>query len=220
VKAAEEAKQPVTANASKILSPTEAARQRQINELQAQLDIIDRQLANNREEEKRMKAVITDYQGRVAAVPARESELVELLRDSGTLTENYSSLLQKREAAKLNENLVRRQIGDQFRVLDAASLPEKSYNRTQRIGVLLAGPVGGLFFGIVLIGFFEFRDSSFKTEDDIQRLLGLPVLALVPVLTSDRDRRKRRTRRLVFDVAGTVLLLTSVAVIVFWRLQS
>ena len=43
-------------------------------------------------------------------MPARESELVELTRDYTTFNESYNSLLKQREAAKLNENLVRRQI--------------------------------------------------------------------------------------------------------------
>ena len=67
-------------------------------------------------------------------VPTRESELVELTRDYSTLQETYASLLQKREDSKLAANLERRQIGEQFRILDPASLPQRPHNQRQRLG--------------------------------------------------------------------------------------
>ena len=73
-------------------------------------------------EETRLR-LIADYQQKVEAVPKRESELVELTRDYDILKKTYDSLLTKREDSKLAANLERRQIGEQFRILDPASLP-------------------------------------------------------------------------------------------------
>lgn len=219
-KMADEAARSPVAVTARTLTPAEAARQRQIGELQAQLEVQDHQIAANDKEELRLKATIAEYQAMVAAVPARESELVELLRDYGTFNETYTSLLKKKEDSKLAENLVHRQIGEQFRVLDAASLPEKPYNRMQRLALLAAGPIGGLAIGLVLLAFFEYRDSSFKTESDVQRVLTLPVLALVPRLASERERDIEHRRRLVVDVGGVLVLLTSVAALIVWRWQS
>ncbi len=52
-------------------------------------------------------------------MPTRESELVELTRDYSTLRSRTISLLKKREDSKLAANLERRQIGEQFKILDA-----------------------------------------------------------------------------------------------------
>ncbi|XHR28801.1 MAG: GumC family protein [Chthoniobacteraceae bacterium] len=38
----------------------------------------------------------------------------------------------------------------------------------------------GLFFGVVLAFFIEYLDTSVKTLDDVERYLGLPVLAVIP----------------------------------------
>ena len=203
----------------KALTPLEATRQRQINELQAQLEAIDLQIRSNTEEERRLKSTILDYQSKVNAVPARESELVELMRDYATVSESYSSLLKRREDSKLVEDLVHRQIGEQFKVLDAASLPQKPYNRLQRQVVLGAGPVAGLLLGLALIGLVEYRDSSFKTEGEVSRLLSLPVLALVPTLASELDRAKLRRRQWLMDICGSAAVVVTVAALVFWRLQ-
>ena len=127
-KLADETTQSTANPQPKLLTTPELARQRQVSELKAQMEAIDLQLSSGATEQLRLKSVIADYQGKVNAVPARESELVELTRDYNTLSESYMSLLKKREDSKLAENLVRRQIGEQFKILDAASLPQKPYN--------------------------------------------------------------------------------------------
>jgi polysaccharide chain length determinant protein (PEP-CTERM system associated) len=221
VKADEEAKKPPTPASDKALSPAEAARQKRIRDLQADLEVIDRQVTSSLAEETRLKHVISDYQAKVDVIPSRESDLVELMRDYTTLQETYSSLLTKREDSKLAANLEQRQIGEQFKVLDPASLPERPYNQNKRFMALLGGAVGGLALGLAFVGFLEWRDSSFKKEDDVLRVLTLPVLALVPVMMSEVDRQRVerwRKRKLVMAVTGTLVLVVSAAA-VLWTLQ-
>jgi polysaccharide chain length determinant protein (PEP-CTERM system associated) len=220
IKADEEAKKPAPA-ADKPLSVAEVARQKRIRDLEADLAVIDRQVATALAEETRLKSVIADYQAKVDVVPSRESDLVELTRDYTTLQETYSSLLKKREESKLAANLERRQIGEQFKVLDPASLPEKPYNQNKRLAALGGAAIGGLALGLALVGLLEVRDSSFKSEEDVLRVLTLPVLALVPVMISESDRRvgrRRRKRRLVMAFAATFVLIVATAAVV-WKLQ-
>jgi polysaccharide chain length determinant protein (PEP-CTERM system associated) len=217
----EEAKKPPTLAADKPSSPAEAVRQKRVRDLQADLDVLDRQQNTAVAEETRLKKVIADYQAKVDVVPSRESDLVELMRDYTTLQETYASLLKKREESKLAANLERRQIGEQFKVLDPASLPEKPYNQKKRLTVLVGGAIGGLMFGLAFVGLLEFRDSSLKSEEDVLRVLTLPVLALVPVMLSESDRRqnaRRRKRKLVMAFACTLVLIVSAAAVV-WKLQ-
>jgi len=55
-----------------------------------------------------------------------------------------------------------------------------------------------------------------KREDDVVRLLQLPVLALIPRVISDRERREAGGGSLRQPGAG-VALLGSIAVLVLWR---
>jgi polysaccharide chain length determinant protein (PEP-CTERM system associated) len=183
----------------KPVSRAELVRQKRVGDLQAELGVIDRQLAAAQTEEGRLKNLIGSYQAKVEVVPTRESELVELTRDYATLQETYSNLLQKREDSKLAANLERRQIGEQFRVLDPASLPERPYNQKQRLGALIGGPLGGLALGLLLVAFLEYRDSTFKCEEDVVRVLSLPVLALVPLIASEAEdsRQQAKSRALL-----------------------
>ncbi len=131
-KLAEEAKRPPTTVATeKPLTPAEAARQKRIRDLQADIDVLDRQMTTTLEEESRLKKLMGDYQAKVDVLPSRESDLVELMRDYAGLQETYSSLLKKREDSKLAANLERRQIGEQFKVLDPASLAAAAVQREE-----------------------------------------------------------------------------------------
>jgi hypothetical protein len=63
-----------------------------------------------------------------------------------------------------------------------------------------------LAIGIGLIALLEYRDSGFKTDKQVTALLGLPVLAVVPVMQSDVERRRLRTwKMLMHGVLGTAV---------------
>jgi uncharacterized protein involved in exopolysaccharide biosynthesis len=142
---------------------------------------------------------------------------VELTRDYSTLQATYSSLLQKQEESKLAANLERRQIGEQFKVLDPASLPERPFNQAKRIGALAGGAVSGLLIGLLSVAFLEYRDSTFRTEQEVSRTLALPVFALVPKAKYEPEVRAARRRKWVAALAGAfVFLLGSAAAVFFW----
>ena len=69
-----------------------------------------------------------------------------------TLKEGYRALLVKQQEAQISANLERRQIGEQFRILDPARLPEQPVGPSRlRVGVI--GALAGLAIGLVLVAF-------------------------------------------------------------------
>jgi polysaccharide chain length determinant protein (PEP-CTERM system associated) len=208
--------QPATV-AEKPPTPAERLQQARLKDLKLQLEDIDRQLADKQSQDLRLRAIVSEYQAKLDAVPKRESDLVELTRDYTTLQTTYQSLLEKREDAKLASNLERRNIGEQFKILDPARVPERPFS-PNRLLIDLGGAAAGLVLGVLLVGLLEYRDSSFKSEDEVIRLLNVRVLALVPIMISDLDRRMRRRRAVVAGLAA-VLVVGAVAALVAWRLR-
>lgn len=194
----------------KALTPAEVLRERRIRELKDQIAQIDRDLAEKRAQETRLQGIGASYQAKLDAVPTRESELVELTRDYTTVQATYQNLLAKREEAGLAANLQRRNIGEQFKILDPARVPERPFS-PNRMLIYLGGAGGGLVLGLLLTALLEFRDATLKCEADITRLFRLPVLAIVPIMISSDERRRRRRRVVLAGIAGVVVLVAGSA---------
>jgi len=160
------------------------------------------------------------HAARVQAAPALEAQLTELMRDYTTFQDGYTSLLRKSEDSKIAVNLERRQIGEQFRILDGARLPERPIS-PNRGRINLLGILAGLGVGIGLVALLEYRDSSFKTDDDIVSTLALPVLAVIPIMTNAGERRAVRRRRLLLAASasiGCMVIAATVMVVLKLRL--
>jgi capsular polysaccharide biosynthesis protein len=74
--------------------------------------------------------------------------------------------------------LEQRQQGEQFRVMDAPNLPE-SPTFPNRRSFATGGLVAGLFLGLLLAGFFEYRDTSLRNERDVWAFTKLATLAVI-----------------------------------------
>jgi polysaccharide chain length determinant protein (PEP-CTERM system associated) len=195
-------------------TPAEFARERQMNEARARIASIDRRLEEGQAQLTKLRAVVAGYQARLEAVPTRESEMIELMRDYDTLQKNYQSLLAKKEDSKIAANLERRQIGEQFKLLDPARLPERPFSPNRQL-INMAGLLGGLLFGVVLVGLLEYRDSTFKTDDDVMSVLALPVLAVVPLMESKVDRKVHRRRKFLIGAGLGTTVAACLALVVY-----
>ena len=196
------------------LPPVERARRRRIADLRAELEQLDRQLAGLQAEETRLRGVGGEYQRRAETAPRRESEMIELTRDYAIISKQYTDLLAKREDAKISANLERRQIGEQFEVLDPARLPERPFS-PNRERLNLIGMAAGLAVGLALVALLEYRDRSFKTDDEIKAVLQLPVLAVVPLMRSEIEKRRRWRRGVLVNMFLGSAVLACFAVVAY-----
>jgi polysaccharide chain length determinant protein (PEP-CTERM system associated) len=219
-KVAAEASKPaaITPAVEKPVTAAERLRQQRIRELSTQIEEIDRQLAQKQEQDKHLREVIANYQAKLEAVPKRESDLVELTRDYTTLQTSYQSLLAKREESKIAANLERRNIGEQFKVLDPARVPERPFS-PNRLLIRGAGAGGGLALALLLIAFMEYRDSSFKTDEEVVRLCQLPVLAVIPLTELAAERTARRRRSWAITATTFAVLAVLAVAVALWKPQ-
>ena len=154
----------------------------EINEVRARME-------SERREATRMQESIADLTSRVQAGPGLQSQLTELTRDYATLQERLHGAAQ--EERGIEDRLQpgeRRQIGEQFKIIDGARLPEKPIS-PNRVRINMFGILGGLALGLGLVAFLEYRDTSFKSDDDVMTTLSLPVLAVIPLMTNAGERR-------------------------------
>jgi polysaccharide chain length determinant protein (PEP-CTERM system associated) len=198
--------QPVSGDVASV-PPAELARRNRLAETRAELDNLDHQLAYKTDKEQQLRKSLEIYQGRIEATPTRESELADLTRDYGTLQASYRGLLSKKQDSQISANLERRQIGEQFRILDAARLPSRpdSPNRPRFYGM---GVVAGLGIGLALVVLFEYLDRTMKSENDVRAALNATVLATIPLIQLQRRSsaalKAAAVAALAIGVLGTV----------------
>jgi protein tyrosine kinase modulator len=199
-------------------STRELARRKRIDDLRAELEMLDRQMAKKQADEQRFRDEMKAYQARVEAAPTRESEMTEMNRDYETLQELYKSLLAKKEESKIAANLERRQIGEQFKLLDPARIAEKPFS-PNRIRLNLVGMGGGLLISILLVGLLEYRDRTFKTDEEVARVLSLPVLAVIPLMRTAAEQKWALRRRvcLALGLGTTVAACLGIVAYTFIR---
>lgn len=199
------------------LSPEDARRRDKLREQRAEIESLDRQIAFKTEAERRLRAQIAGYQARLEAVPGVESEWLSLTRDYETLQESYRELLGKSENSRMAASLEQRQIGEQFRILDPARVPQKPHSPNRPM-INLGGAAAGLGLGVALVALAYLRDNTMRSEADLLGAIDLPVLGLVPFVTSADDVRRDRRRRVVEWMAGAGLLATFAVLVVALRL--
>ena len=215
---AEALEQPLSAQTSGLLAVDRVAQSR-LENLRNDIQELRQRIASGKREAARLQGIAQGHAARVQAAPALEAQLTELMRDYTTFQEGYTSLLRKSEDSKIAVNLERRQIGEQFRILDGARLPERPIS-PNRGRINLMGILAGLGVGLGLVAWLEYRDSSFKTDDDIVSTLALPVLAVIPIMTNAGERRAERRRKVLLAASASIGCMTiAAAVMVVWRFK-
>jgi protein tyrosine kinase modulator len=205
-----------TATSATPMSAEELQRRERLRQMAAEIESLDRQMVFKVSEESRLRGVVAEYQRRIEAVPGIEAEWAVLTRDYDTQQAVYRELLNKSEESKLSVNLEKRQIGEHFRVLDPANVPVHpiSPNRLQITGI---GVFVGLLFGFAVGALLELRDATFRSEEDILEVLRLPVIAVVPYVSTVRERSRRLKTWLAVGMASAVCVAG--AAYVFWAMK-
>jgi protein tyrosine kinase modulator len=152
----------------------------QVQQLRAKLHQDDLNIADLTKRQAQVQDQIHVLEGRVQSSPIVEQKYKELTRNYQTALDFYNNLLKNREQAAMATNLEQQQEGEQFRVLDPASLPDKpSFPKKP---VFLGGGAGaGLALGLGILFLLAVNDKSLHTERDVETYLKLPVLASVPL---------------------------------------
>ena len=86
-----------------------------------------------------------------------------------------------------------------------------------RIRINLTGTLAGLGLGLLLVGLVQYRDSTLRSEADLRGAIDLPVLVLVPFVTTAADLRRQGRRRWIVSAAAVGVFVATGALV--WFLQ-
>ena len=191
-------------------SPHDLQTMTPILQLEGQLKANQQEITDTRRESARVDEQIAAYQGRLNEAPIREQQLADLTRDYDQSKSNYDSLLKKQEQSQLATNLEKRQQGEQFRIIDPPSLPNKPVS-PDRLKISMFGLVAGLLLGIGLGVAVEAIDDRVRNEDEIMRIVKVRILAGIPHLSTPEEVKKQRRRKIVEWSCACMMLAVMVA---------
>jgi polysaccharide chain length determinant protein (PEP-CTERM system associated) len=161
----------------------------EIQQFRAQLHQIKVTISQKKREQENLHQQVRTLQSRVQLSPRIQQEFKALTRDYQTALEFYNDLLKKRNESQMATELERLQQGEQFRVLDPPSLPERpSFPNRPLFG--LCGLSAGLVLGLGLVTLSESRDKSMWTKRDVETYLGVSTLAVISSVESATRKMK------------------------------
>lgn len=147
--------------------------------LQGQLNQTRIDAQADRQTMQNLQTQIAEYQQLLQRVPAEQRALTDKTRDYSLQTDLYNKLMQQRGEAHIKAELDR-QTATSSLTRAAAIFAEPTTGRTKMIVLLLGSLLLGGLVGTVLVVLSEWSDQSLRYEGDAERLLGVPVLALLP----------------------------------------
>ena len=185
-------------------TPSQLQAMTPVMQIQSQLKANKLEIQSQEARIGRIEQKVNQYQARLNATPGRQQELADIMRNYDESKKNYDTLLGKTMASSLATSLNRQQQGDQFRIIDPPSLPEKS-SFPDRFKFSLAGLGIGLALAFVFGVGSEFLDDRIRSETDLLNAAELPVLAEIPPLPTDREIAAQRWKPWI-AVAAAVLI--------------
>jgi polysaccharide biosynthesis transport protein len=183
----------------------------------SQITAVEEEIKDRTRRSAELEGQIRAMQGRMAASPVLEQEWSEINRDYQVQSQNYQTLLQKKNASSMVVQVERDAKGEQFRVLDPASLPIKSAKPN-----MLRVNLGGLAFGFVLgfgLAFLqEMKDSTIHSESDIRFYVPANLLGCMPEIATTASlaiERRKKLRVLSISGASAAFALSVIGFLVY-----
>jgi len=159
----------------------EAARQEFHNQLQSAADAVAAEYRMLNDEVAHMQAEVAHNQNQLKQKNEQHFELAALKRDYEFSQQVYSDFLKKfKQTDAVSDEGIQ---AINARVMDYADVPDNPY-KPNRKAIVLTGLIAGALLGLALAFLLEYLDNTFRSVEEVEGKLKLPVIGTLPELTA------------------------------------
>jgi polysaccharide chain length determinant protein (PEP-CTERM system associated) len=146
---------------------------------------IDTELKAIAENEKNLQNYIADNRRLLNTIPTSKADLQKLEAERINQKNMYDLLFIRQDQSELGKQMELQDKTTNFRIVDPAVTPVKPVS-PNRVRIILMGIAAGIACGAGLLLLIDSVDQSARSVDALQAL-NLPVLAIIPLITSITD---------------------------------
>jgi len=182
-------------------------------EIQILLANVEADISSLQTRRASFKKKVVELTKLIEIVPKIEAELQRLDRDYDVHKRNYTELVQRRETARISEDVEAGTEQVKFRIIEPPYVPIKpSFPNRVLFDLAVLVVALGIGYGLsLLVSLFQ---PVYSSPNEIRRTLGVPLLGAVKQFDTDEVLSARR-RNLFYFIAANLLLVSSVVVLAF-----
>ena len=143
------------------------------------LQLVRARFESLKEETKSLKTMIFELENKANNFGQNAKEMYRLQRDVQIKRQLYDELVERYEMAQLTGSLGVFEQNKRVKIIDLPYTPSIPSNMPSFI-FIIAGLIAGIGFGIGLAILFELFDSSVKGSAQVEQVLGVPVITVIP----------------------------------------
>lgn len=139
-----------------------------------------------------LQKLIEEKEQSMGELPNTEMVVQRLTRNLSVTEQLYILLLTRYEEIRISEAMKSANV----QVIDEAVVPRTPIKPRKNLNLAISGMLG-LFAGCGLAFLLDYVDTTLKTAEQVEQVLGIPVLGMIPNFEESKRSRKYRKRRSV-----------------------
>lgn len=116
---------------------------------------------------------------KMITVTPQQGTQILMIKVENESAEEAAKIINAISKSFLEESKIVYPTGGNISIIDQAKVPEKPVKPKKALNIAIAFFIG-LMASVGLAFVIEYMDNTIKTEDDVERFLGLPVVGIIP----------------------------------------
>lgn len=192
-------------------------------EVSAKIDAAQREISRMRQRQQELRGRLNEYEQRIYKTNQVQRAYLDLTRDHEKKLNQYNDLRAKQLNAELAQTLETESKGESFVLIEPPVVPEYP-EKPDRRKLIAMGFIASIGAGVGIALLMEMLFGGVRGYTQISKVVGKPPLVVIPVISSEHDKKRKRLFRNLIIVLFIIIIFVALAIVhyfvmdleVFW----